>query len=133
MIRRVFFISLSFFLFFFQKHDIISQYRDPFTEKRIGNNIKKRNKIGLIYATKSMFSKKQKDSFVNVKRNNGIIGLDHDPFKLKGNRFYKPTGIEEDSFTTKHRKMAYSNKYDKESLKKKALVSRKKYMRKKMK
>ena len=91
MIRRVFFISLSFFLFFFQKHDIISQYRDPFTEKKIGNNIKKRNKIGLIYATKSMFSKKQKDSFVNVKRNNGIIGLDHDPFKLKGNRFYKPT------------------------------------------
>lgn len=131
MIRRVFFISLSFFLFFFQKKDIISQYRDPFTEKRIGNNIKKRNKIGLIYATKSMFSKKQKDSFVNVKKNNGIIGLDHDPFKFKGKRFYKPTGIEGDSFTTKHRKMAYSNKYDKESLKKKALKSRKKYIRKK--
>ena len=131
MIRRVFFIFLSFFLFFFQKQDIISQYRDPFTEKRKGNNIKKRNKIGLIYATKSMFSKKQKDSFVNIKKSNGIIGLDHDPFKFKGNRYYKPTGIEEDSFTTKHRKMAYNNKYDKESLKKKALRSRNKYMRKK--
>ena len=131
MIRRVFFIFLSFSLFFFQKQNIISQYRDPFTEKRKGNNIKKRNKIGLIYATKSLFSKKQKDSFVNIKKNNGIIGLDHDPFKFKGNRYYKPTGIEEDSFTTKHRKMAYSNKYDKESLKKKALRSRNKYMRKK--
>jgi hypothetical protein len=131
MIRRIFFIFLSFLLFFFQKQDIISQYRDPFTEKRRGNNIKKRNKIGLIYATKSLFSKKQKDSFVNVKKNNGIIGLDHDPFKFKGKRFYKPTGIEEDSFTTKHRKMAYSNKYDKESLKKKAIKSRTKYMKKK--
>ena len=75
-----------------------------------------------IYATKSLFSKKQKDSFVNVKKNNGIIGLDHDPFKFKGKKFYKPTGIEEDSFTAKHRKMAYSNKYDKESLKKKFMV-----------
>ena len=78
-----------------------------------------------------MFSKRQKDSFVNIKKNNGIIGLDHDPFKFKGNLYYKPTGIEEDSFTTKHRKMAYSNKYDKESLKKKALRSRNKYIRKK--
>ena len=131
MTRRLFFISLSLFLFFFQKQDIISQYRDHFTEKRKGNNIKKRNKIGLIYATKSMFSKKQMDSFVNIKKNNGIIGLDNDPFKFKGNRYYKPNGIEEDSFTTKHRKMAYSNKYDKESLKKKAHKSRNKYMRKK--
>jgi hypothetical protein len=131
MIRRIFFICLSFCLFFFQKKDIISQYRDPFSEKRKGNNIKKRNKIGLIYATKSLISKKQKDSFVNVKKNNGIIGIDSDPFKFNGKRFYKPTGIEEDSFTTKHRKMAYSNKYDKESLKKKAMKSRKKYMKKK--
>ena len=92
MIRRIFFIFLSFSLFFFQKQDIISQYRDPFTEKRKGNNIKKRNKIGLIYAAKSMFSKKQKDSFVNVKKNNGIIGLENDPFKFKGKRFYNLLG-----------------------------------------
>ena len=85
----------------------------------------------MIYATKSLFSKKQKDSFVNIKKSNGIIGLDHDPFKFKGNRYYKPTGIEEDSFTTKHRKLAYRNKYDKESLKKKAHKRRNKYMRKK--
>jgi hypothetical protein len=131
MIRRIFFIFLSFFLFFFQKQDIVSQYRDPFTEKRKGIHIKKRNKIGLIYATKSLFSKKQRDSFVNVKKSNGIIGLEHDPFKFKSKRFYKPTGIEEDSFTSKHRKIAYSNKYDKESLKKKAIKSRNKYMKKK--
>lgn len=131
MIRRIFFIFLSFSLFFFQKQDIVSQYRDPFTEKRKGNNIKKRNKNGLIYATKSFFSKKQKNSFLNPKKNNGVIGLDHDPFKFKRKNFYKPTGVEEDSFTSKHRKMAYSNKYDKESLKKKAIKSRNKYMKKK--
>lgn len=131
MICRIFFIFVSFFLFFFQKQNLISQYRDPFTEKRKGINIKKRNKIGLIYAAKSLFSKRQKDSFVNVKKNNGIIGINHDPFKFNEKKTYKPTGIEEDSFTLKHRKMAYSNKYDKDRLKKKALKSREKYMKKK--
>ena len=131
MIQRILFIFISFFLFFFQKQNLISQYRDPFNEKRKGISIKKRNKIGLIYAAKSLFSKKQKDSFINVKKNNGIIGLDHDPFKFNGKKFYKPTGIDEDSFNTKHRKMAYSNKYDKKNLKKKALKSREKYMKKK--
>ena len=77
------------------------------------------------------FLKNKRTHLLTLKKNNGIIGLDHDPFKFKGNRYYKPTGIEEDSFTTKHRKMAYSNKYDKESLKKKAIRSRNKYMRKK--
>ena len=131
MIQRILFIFISFFLFFFQKQNLISQYRDPFNEKRKGISIKKRNKIGLIYAAKSLFSKKQKDSFINVKKNNGIIGLEHDPFKFNGKKFYKPTGIDEDSITTKHRKMAYSNKYDKKNLKKKALKSREKYMKKK--
>jgi len=131
MIRRIFFIILSFFLLFLKKQNLISQYRDPFSEKKKVISIKKRNKNGLIYATKSFFSKKQKNSFLNQKKNNGIIGLDHDPFKFKRKNFYKPTGVEEDSFTTKHRKMAYSNKYDKESLKKKAIKSRNKYIKKK--
>ena len=131
MIRRIFFIILSFFLLFLKKQNLISQYRDPFSEKTKVISIKKRNKNGLIYATKSFFSKKQKNSFLNQKKNNGIIGLDHDPFKFKKKNFYKPTGVEEDSFTTKHRKMAYSNKYDKESLKKKAIKSRNKYIKKK--
>ncbi|MDB2539056.1 hypothetical protein N9X23_01665 [Flavobacteriales bacterium] len=131
MIRRIFFIILSFFLLFLKKQNLISQYRDPFSEKTKVISIKKRNKNGLIYATKSFFSKKQKNSFLNQKKNNGIIGLDHDPFKFKRKNFYKPTGVEEDSFTTKHRKMAYSNKYDKESLKKKAIKSRNKYIKKK--
>jgi len=131
MIRRTFFIILSFFLLFLKQQNLISQYRDPFSEKTKVISIKKRNKNGLIYATKSFFSKKQKNSFLNQKKNNGIIGLDHDPFKFKRKNFYKPTGVEEDSFTTKHRKMAYSNKYDKESLKKKAIKSRNKYIKKK--
>ena len=77
------------------------------------------------------FQKNKKILFLIKKKNNGIIGLDHDPFKFKRKNFYKPTGVEEDSFTTKHRKMAYSNKYDKESLKKKAIKSRNKYIKKK--
>ena len=85
--------------------------------KNLGNNSKKIN------------TEIQKNSFLNPKKNNGVIGLDHDPFKFKRKNFYKPTGVEEDSFTTKHRKMAYSNKYDKESLKKKAIKSRAHYRR----
>jgi len=130
MIRRIFFITLSFFLLFLKKQNLISQYRDPFSEKTKVISIKKRNKNGLIYATKSFFSKKQKNSFLNKKKNNGIIGLDHDPFKFNKKKFYEPTGVEEDSFTTKHRKMAYNYKYSKKKLKKKAFKSRKKHLKK---
>ena len=121
MIRRISFIFISFFLFFSQKQNLISQYRDPFSEKTKGINIKKRNKI---------ISKKTKSLFSSVKNNNGIYGLDHDPFRANKKNIYKPTGIEEDSFTTKHRKMAYSYKYNKRILKKKALKSRKKHFKK---
>lgn len=121
MIRRIFFIFISFSLFFSQKQNLISQYRDPFSEKTKGINIKKRNKI---------ISKKTKNLFSSIKNNNGIYGLDHDPFRNNKKNIYKPTGIEEDSFTTKHRKMAYSNKYNKMLLKKKALKSRKKHFKK---
>ena len=71
MICRIFFIF--FFLFFFQKGSLISQYRDPFSEKTKGINFKKRNK---------RISKKTKNLFSSVKKNNGIYGLDHDPFKI---------------------------------------------------
>lgn len=121
MIRRIFFIFISFFLFFFQKQNLISQYRDPFSEKTKGINIKKRNKI---------ISKKTKNFFSSVKNNNGIYGLDHDPFKFNKKNIYIPTGIEEDSFTKEHRRMAYSYKYNKRVLKKKALKSRKKHFKK---
>ena len=42
--------------------------------------------------------------------------------KINKKKIYEPTGVEEDSFTTKHRKMAYSYKYNKRKLKKKAFV-----------
>ena len=119
MICRIFFIF--FFLFFCQKGNLISQYRDPFSEKTKGINFKKRNK---------RISKKTKNLFSSVKKNNGIYGLDHDPFKINKKKIYEPTGVEEDSFTTKHRKMAYSYKYNKKKLKKKALKSRKKHLKK---
>lgn len=119
MIPRILFIF--FFLFFFQNGNILSQYRDPFSEKTRGINIKKRNKS---------ISKKTKNLFSSVKKNNGIYGLGHDPFKINKKIIYEPTGVEEDSFTTKHRKMAYSNKYNKRILKKKALKSRRKHLKK---
>ena len=74
-----------FFLFFFLgKQNIISQYRDPFTVKKSSNKIKKNNKRGLLYSAKSYLSKKQKDSFSNVKKNNGLIGLYDDPLRGLG-------------------------------------------------
>ena len=126
MTRRISFIFISFFLFFSQKQNLISQYRDPlsenlFSEKTKGINIKKRNKI---------ISKKTKNFFSSVKNNNGIYGLDQDPFKFNKKNIYIPTGIDEDSFTKEHRRMAYSYKYNKRVLKKKALKSRKKHFKK---
>ena len=99
MICRIFFIF--FFLVFFQKGSLISQYRDPFSEKTKGINFKKRNKI---------ISKKTKNLFSSVKKNNGIYGLDHDPFKINKKKIYEPTEVKEDSFTKKNRKMANSKK-----------------------
>ena len=127
--NRVFFyisILLSFFLY----NTIHSQYRDPFSEKRKKISIKKNNHLGLL-ASKSLL-KKQNDSFSNLKGQNGIIGIDHDPFKISGKNKLKPTGIEEDSFTKKQRKLAIINKYNKELVRKKALKSRKKYMKRQM-
>ena len=87
-------------------------------KKKKKNFIKKNNHLGLL-ASKSLF-KKQNDSFSNLKGQNGIIGIDHDPFKISGKNKLKPTGIEEDSFTKKQRKLAIINKYNKELVRKKA-------------
>ena len=127
--NRVFFY-ISILLSFFSYNTIHSQYRDPFSEKRKKISIKKNNHLGLL-ASKSLF-KKQNDSFSNLKGQNGIIGIDHDPFKISGKNKLKPTGIEEDSFTKKQRKLAIINKYNKELVRKKALKSRKKYMKRQM-
>ena len=133
MSSRIFYIFIFFIFFFSAKQNIISQYKDPFTVKKTRNKIKKNNKRGLLYSAKSYLSKKQKDSFSNVKKNNGLIGLGHDPFKREEKLNFKQSGVEKDSFTTEHRKMAARNRYDKVNLKKVAFKSREKYMKNKIK
>ena len=131
MQRRRFYILTALIFFFLFYGDIISQYRDPFSEKRRRPSIKKNNNLGLLHA--KTFFKKQKDSFTNYRRQNGIIGIDNDPFKITGRNKFKPTGIEEDSFTSKQRNLAITNRYDKTLVKKKALKSRRKYQKHQMK
>ena len=131
MQRRRFYILTGLIFFFLFYGDIISQYRDPFSEKRRRPSIKKNNNLGLLHA--KTFFKKQKDSFTNYRRQNGIIGIDNDPFKITGRNKFKPTGIEEDSFTSKQRNLAISNRYNKTLVKKKALKSRRKYQKHQMK
>lgn len=123
-------LYISTLIFFFSINNLYSQYRDPFSEKRKKTYIKKNNHRGLL-ASKAFF-KKQNDSFSNLKSQNGIIGIDNDPFKISGKNKFKPTGIEEDSFTKKQRKLAIMNRYNKELVKKKAKKSRKKYMKRQM-
>lgn len=130
MNRYILYISTLIFFFFFSTNNLYSQYRDPFSEKRKKTYIKKNNHRGLL-AYKAFF-KKQNDSFSNLKSQNGIIGIDNDPFKISGKNKFKPTGIEEDSFTKKQRKLAIMNRYNKELVKKKAKKSRKKYMKRQM-
>jgi len=131
MSRKIFNILTALFFFFFINKKAISQYRDPFSEKRKRPSIRKNNNLGLLHA--KTFFKRQNDSFTNYKRQNGIVGIDNDPFKITGKNKFKPTGIEEDSFTSKQRNLAIRNKYNKNLVKKKALKSRKKYQKHKMK
>ena len=112
------FLHIDFINFLFLSYgDIIAQYRDPFSEKRRRPSIKKNNNLGLLHS--KTFFKRQNDSFTNYRRQNGIIGIDDDPFKITGRNKFKPTGIEEDSFTSKQRNLALSNKYNKTLVKKK--------------
>ena len=131
MQRRKFYILTALIFFFLFYGNIISQYRDPFSEKRRRPSIKKNNNFGLLYS--KTFIKRQNDSFTNYKRQNGIIGIDNDPFKISGKNKFKPTGIEEDSFTSKQRNLAIRNKYNKKLVKKKALKSRRKHQKHQMK
>ena len=125
MQKRIFYILISVISFFLSNTDLIVQYRDPFSEKRRRPSIKKNNNLGLLHA--KTFFKRQNDSFTNHRRQNGIIGIDNDPFKITGRNKFKPTGIEEDSFTSKQRNLAIVNKYNKTLVKKKAFKSRRKH------
>ncbi|RPG80422.1 MAG: hypothetical protein CBC95_002505 [Crocinitomicaceae bacterium TMED135] len=131
MQKRTYYILFASIFFFLSSNKVISQYRDPFSEKRKRPSIKKNNNMGLLHA--KTFFKRQNDSFTNYKRQNGVIGIDNDPFKITGKNKFKPTGIEEDSFTSKQRNLAITNKYNKSLVKKKALKSRRKYQKHKMK
>jgi hypothetical protein len=125
MYRRVYYIIFALIILIFFKNSCFSQYRDPFSEKRKKLFIKKKNHRGLLHTHRLI--KKKNDAFTNTKNRNGIIGIDDDPFKIIGKRKFKPTGIEEDSFTKKQRNLADRNKYNKSLVKKKALKSRKEY------
>ena len=131
MQKREFYILTLVIFLFLSNGDLNAQYRDPFSEKRRRPSIKKNNNLGLLHA--KTFFKRQNDSFTNYRRQNGIIGIDDDPFKITGKNKFKPTGIEEDSFTSKQRNLAITNKYNKTLVKKKALKSRRKHQKHQMK
>jgi len=135
MTRKFFLLSFSFLLLNFGfKNYALAQYRDPFTEKTKRNKIKKRNKKGLFTPFKSgFFSRKEKDPFRNINSPKGLVGLGSDPFTSSGKSKYKPSGVDPDSFSYKQRKRAIKEKYNKEYVKKKAIKSREKRYKLKMK
>ena len=117
---------------FFVSIDCMAQYRDPFSEKSKRSTIKKRNKRGLTSSLKSS-QKKLKDPFRNIHNPKGLVGLGSDPFNSSGNMRSKPSGVDSDSFSYRQRKRAIKDKYNKEYVKKKAMKSREKHYKLKMK
>jgi len=110
----------------------MAQYRDPFTEKtKKPKKIKKKNNRGLLYSKNIL--KKRKDNFINSRKQNGIIGIEDDPFPINTKTRYKPSGVDEDTYTSRHRKLVLRNRFDREFLKKESVKSRKKYMKRKIK
>ena len=124
-------ISISCVLLFVS-NDSMAQYRDPFSEKSKRSTIKKRNKKGLTSSMKTN-SKKLRDPFRNIHDPKGLVGLRNDPFSSSGNMRSKPTGVDSDSFNYRQRKRAIKDKYNKEYVKKKAMKSREKHYKLKMK
>jgi len=134
MTRKFFLLSVSFLLLNFGfKNYVLAQYRDPFTEKTKRNKIKKRNKKGLFTPFKSGLFRKDKDPFRDINSPKGLVGLGSDPFTASGKSKYKPSGVDPDSFSYKQRKRAIKEKYNKEYVKKKAMKSREKRYKLKMK
>ena len=116
----------------FVSNDLMAQYRDPFSEKSKRSTIKKRNKKGLASSMMTN-SKKLRDPFRNIHDPKGWVGLRNDPFNSSGNMRSKPTGVDSDSFSYRQRKRAIKDKYNKEYVKKKAMKSREKHYKLKMK
>ena len=116
----------------FVSNDTMAQYRDPFSEKSKRSTINKRNKKGLTYSMKTN-SKKLRDPFRNIHDPKGSVGLGNDPFSSSGNMRSKPSGVNSNSFSYRQRKRAIKDKYNKEYVKKKAMKSREKHYKLKMK
>ena len=116
----------------FFSNDCVAQYRDPFSEKSKRSTIKKRNKRGLTSSLKTS-PKKLRDPFRNIHDPKGLVGLGNDPFNSSGNMRSKPSGVDSDSFSYRQRKRAIKDKYNKEYVKKKAMKSREKHYKLKMK
>ena len=77
--------------------------------------------------------KKLRDPFRNIHDPKGLVGLGNDPFSSDGNMRSKPSGVDSDSFNYRQRKRAIKEKYNKDYVKKKAMKSRKKQYKLKMK
>ena len=118
--------------FLFVSTECMAQYRDPFSEKSKRSTIKKRNKRGLTSSLKTS-PKKLRDPFRNIHDPTGLVGLGNDPFNSSGNMRSKPSGVDSDSFSYRQRKRAIKDKYNKEYVKKKAMKSREKHYKLKMK
>ena len=126
-------VFISIFLgLLFVSNDYVAQYRDSFSEKTKRTKIKKRNKRGLISSIKTN-PKKLRDPFRNILDPKGLVGLGNDPFSTSVNMRSKPSGVDPDSFNNIQRKRAIKEKYNKDYVKKKAMKSRKKQYKLKMK
>ena len=132
MRNSVFLFCLLLVGLFFLPIDFSAQYRDPFSEKSSKTKIKKRNKKGLFAGFKKNPTK-LKDPFRNIHEPKGLVGLNNDPFNSSGNMRQKPSGVDGDSFSYRQRKRAIKDKYNKEYVKKKAMKSREKHYKLKMK
>ena len=97
-------------------------------KQRLRNEIKK----GYLLDLKKN-PKKLKDPFRNIHDPKGLVGLNNDPFNSSGNMRQKPSGVDGDSFSYRQRKRAIKDKYNKEYVKKKAMKSREKHYKLKMK
>ena len=132
MRKSVFLFRILLIGLFFLPIDFSAQYRDPFSSK--SNKTKRlRNEIKKGYLLDLKEPKKLKDPFRNIHDPKGLVGLNNDPFNSSGNMRQKPSGVDGDSFSYRQRKRAIKDKYNKEYVKKKAMKSREKHYKLKMK
>ena len=109
-------------------HNIVNPFR-----KNLKDQLSRKEKKKGLTSSKKTNSKKLRDPFRNIHDPKGLVGLRNDPFNSSGNMRSKPTGVDSDSFSYRQRKRAIKDKYNKEYVKKKAMKSREKHYKLKMK